>query len=202
MGGSKEPIWVDPSNPRTRTSAPSTLTTSEAQAPWGHRHLLRHNHTSEKDHMLIQMFDKFKPQFLAKTKIHQNYTCCAACTVFIQNLLDKLAELWCVFDIIWLLVKVPVGAISTDLLLRCHLNHPSQNQCHQSHSDCRDVPDMLDESMEGFAKTCGFLFVKSYNVIHIHEAKNVFCASHMHRNACIWSIIVTYIISGERHRWN
>lgn len=184
MGRSIEPHQSHRTH-RTRTSAPSTLTTSEAQAPWGHRYPLRTITQAKRTHMLIQMFDKFKPQFLAKPKIHQNYTCRAACTVLYTKFIGQVS--WIVMCVWYHLItceSAKQGAISTDLLLRCHPNHP------------------IVTRIVVMYPTCGFLFVKSYNVIHIHEAKNVFCASHMHRNACIWSIIVTYIISGERHRWN
>ena len=142
--------------------------------------------------MLIQMFDKFKPQFLAKTKIHQNYTksCSVYCPLYKISWTSSLNCYVCLisFDYLW---KCQTGWRSARISC-CDVTRITRVT-----GDCRDVPDMLDESMEGLAKTCGFLFVKSYNVIHIREAKKVFCASYMHRNDCIWSIIVTYIISGK-----
>lgn len=48
------------------------------------------------------MLDKFKPQFLAKTKIHQNYTCCAACTVLYTKFIGQVS--WIVMCVWYYLI--------------------------------------------------------------------------------------------------
>ena len=186
---------VDPSNPTTLWGRGH-----RRHQRWRHLKLtgaedivtLAHNHTSEKDHML----DKSKPQFQPKQefiKMIHSVQHDAACIVLHTKFLGQ-ASWMLVFDFLWWLVKVPVGAIILARISCCDVTRITGVKINVTWVTRIAVITFVGLSTRhvgpkhgGCCQNLCFLVCK---VIHIHAAKHAFCASHMHRT-CILSEVYT-----------